>query len=261
MEKFLVPYKNGAPLTSVDAAGGGDAPNCTTTMSSPSPAQKLSLLYNRHKELIHRVEEIEPYLNKLGCNSNAGPMFNKLVVPAPIANKKDNNRMTLIKELKSEYIKVLKNCCYVLDKYDKWNPFISMELQEIESGHYYNLTRVNTFENAIYHLIDWFSTYYSKITLYTFSSILKALKFNRSGNYIISNLFVNPFIFIMFDQSYVKFQQAYHICEGLDINVDNNTLIEKWCIHTVQENNGSFYKNKKRTCPIMAYITRTILPK
>ena len=74
---------------------------------------------------------------------------------------------------------------------------------------------------------------------------MKALKFNRNGDFIISNLFVNPFVFITLDHSYVKFQQAYHICEGLDIVVETNFLIEKWAIHTIQENSGSFYKNKR----------------
>ena len=233
MEKFLVPI----PQTAVSLG--------KTTIDKKNTNDTNPSICSQYSEFIKRDCTIEPYLNKLGYNSHNGPMFNKLVIPAPNSNKKDKKRMQYIAELKSEYVDILKNCCYVLDKYDQWNPFISMELKEIQSDRYYNLTTANTFEDAIYHLIDWFSTYYSKITLYSFSNIMKALKFNRNCDYIISNLFVNPFVFITLDHSYVKFQQAYRICEGLEIFVDTNFLIEKWAIHTIQENSGSFYKNKK----------------
>jgi ATP-dependent exoDNAse (exonuclease V) alpha subunit len=232
MEKFLVPIPKADTVTSL-----GTRMNDTKHTKKPS-------LCSQYSEYINRDCTIEPYLSKLGYNSDSGPMFNKLVLPSP-TSKKDKKRMQYIAELKADYVDILKNCCYVLDKYDQWNPFISMELKELQSDRYYNLTSANTFEDAIYHLIEWFSTYYSKITLYSFSNIMKALKFNRNGDFIISNLFVNPFVFITLDHSYVKFQQAYHICEGLDIFVETNFLIEKWAIHTIQENSGSFYKNKR----------------
>ena len=233
MEKFLVPIPKADTVTSL-----GTTTNDTKDTKKPS-------LCPQYSEFIKRDCTIEPYLSKLGCNSDSGPMFNKLVIPSSPTSKKDKKRMQYIAELKADYVDILKNCCYVLDKYDQWNPFISMELKELQSDRYYNLTSANTFEDAIYHLIEWFSTYYSKITLYSFSNIMKALKFNRNGDFIISNLFVNPFVFITLDHSYVKFQQAYHICEGLDIFVETNFLIEKWAIHTIQENSGSFYKNKR----------------
>lgn len=233
MEKFLVPIPKADTVTSPG-----------TRMNDTKPTKKPSLC-SQYSEYINRDCTIEPYLSKLGYNSDSGPMFNKLVLPSSPTSKKDKKRMQYIAELKADYVDILKNCCYVLDKYDQWNPFISMELKELQSDRYYNLTSANTFEDAIYHLIEWFSTYYSKITLYSFSNIMKALKFNRNGDFIISNLFVNPFVFITLDHSYVKFQQAYHICEGLDIFVETNFLIEKWAIHTIQENSGSFYKNKR----------------
>lgn len=231
MEKFLVPInKNNWEGTSAQKS-----------QSACNDDNSKSL--SHYREYIARDPDIESYLNKLGYNS-VGPMFSKLVVPSGVANKKDRKRMQYINDLKSEYVDVLKSCTYMFDKYDKWDPLISFELKEIQSGSYYHLTSKNTFEDAIYHLIDWFSTYYTKITLSTFSNILKALKFNKTGDFVISNLFANPFGFITLDHSYIKFQQAYHICDGLDIHVDNTTLIKKWAIHIVQENSGSFYKNK-----------------
>lgn len=236
MEKFLVPIAP-PPNTSTSQE------ERQTTSSVPVEKHRNSRP-SHYDEYIMRDSNIESYLNKLGYNSE-GPMMNKLILPSSISNKRDKKRMQYILELKSEYVDVLKSCVYMFDKFDKWDPFISFELKEILSDRYYGLTSKNTFEDTIYHLIDWFSAYYSKITLSTFTNILKALKFNKTGDYIISNLFVNPFGFITLDHSYIKFQQAYRICEGLGIPVDNNTLIKKWCIHTVQENSGSFYKNKK----------------
>jgi exodeoxyribonuclease V alpha subunit len=234
MEKFLVPIP--------PPGGNSKEEKMATPKVVPDPHKPRRATH--YEEYIMRDSNIESYLNKLGYNSE-GPMLNKLLITTAETNKRDKKRMQYITELKNEYVDVLKSCCYMFDKFDKWDPFISFELKEIQSGSYYNLTHKNTFEDTIYHLIEWFSSNYSKVTLSTFSNILKALKFNKSGDYVISNLFVNPFGFITLDHSYVKFQQAYRICEGLGIVVDNNTLIKKWCIHTVQENSGSFYKNKK----------------
>ena len=161
-------------------------------------------------------------------------------------NKKNEERAS---KLKDEYIKKLD----IIIKKDSEYEQISIvddihtfkeERDALKQNSYYGYTSKNTFEDTILHIIEWFKDYSSKISFKTIERLIETLTFEKHSRYLIRNILDNPFDIIQIQHSPLTFNQAYRISKELSIPVKDDTLIDKWAISVVQENNGSFYKIK-----------------
>lgn len=161
-------------------------------------------------------------------------------------NKKNEERSSKIKD---DYLKKIDSIIKLHSQYktisivDDIEPFIK-EREQLNANKYHNYTNINTFEDTILHIIEWFKDYHAKITFKTIEKVIETLSFEKHSRYLIKNIIENPLDLIQIQHTTINFNQAYHIAKELDINITDTVMVEKWAIYAVQDNNGSFYKIK-----------------
>lgn len=190
--------------------------NCITNnmISSCADLRKLNITLEKNKKNEERATELkEKYIEAISKLMNKDETVLKKILNDPVTDRKNFNN----------------------------------ELTQLKNGTYYNYTDKNTFEDTILHMVEWFKDYHSKITFKSIEKTIEMMIFEKDSSYLIKNILENPMDFISIQHSCITFNQAYRITKELNIIVSDTLLIEKWAIHAVQDNSGSFYKIKSHT--------------
>lgn len=145
-------------------------------------------------------------------------------------------------ELKTDYIKHLNE----LKSFPSESIAISVkkELSELSKDTFYNFTEANNFVDTILTLKEWLKDCTPKLSFTCLENMMTLMKFETNSRYFISNILFNPLDLIQIRHSPISFSIAYKICSTLNIPLNDEAFVDKWCIYAVQDNNGSFYKIK-----------------
>ena len=168
----------------------------------------------------------------------AKSFFEKHIPHVDVDKRTYQKYMEKADELNDLYIKTLTVC----KKYTKnCSNEINNELKQVK-GSYHDFTCRRTFKDYLVHIFVWFKPHHTHFTINTFKRIISQLYCTSDPKYLLSKIVSNPFAFIEFENSFIKFEQAYKICKDLNISYSKHILIEKWLMYVITETNpNSFY--------------------
>lgn len=163
--------------------------------------------------------------------------------------KKNSKRQKNIKILKDDYLKCIIYSIKkieektIINNDEEYNKFkLKEEKDIIENNNKYYEDK--TFEETINYILDIINKYEHRFSFRSFDKIIEEIYTSQSSDYFISRILTNPFELITITRTPITFKQAYDIMIELKIKISDELFIDKWCIDTLNNNNGSFYKVK-----------------
>lgn len=173
----------------------------------------------------------------------------------PVSELKQNDKEEKINSKRQKNIKILKDdylkcIIYSINKLEEKNTlnkdeeYNKVQLEKEESiiknnNKYYE---DKTFEETVNFILDIINKYEHRFSFRTFDKMIEEIYTSQSSDYFISRILTNPFELITITRSPITFKQAYDIMIELKIKISDELFIDKWCIDTLNNNNGSFYK-------------------
>jgi hypothetical protein len=163
--------------------------------------------------------------------------------------KKNSKRQKNIKILKDDYLKCITYSIkkikdkITINENEEYNK-VQLEEEEkiIENNMKYYEDK--TFEETVNFILDIINKYEHRFSFRSFDKMIEEIYTSQSSDYFISRILTNPFELITITRSPITFKQAYDIMIELKIKISDELFIDKWCIDTLNNNNGSFYKVK-----------------